>query len=130
MHAKISNKSTVFWVLLLLELSANLGKLSIGLTIEDAMIPPSSDRYVSFQGIDCDRKARQLMAYIKQYLEKPPHPSPWVDYFHTKLANQRTLEQDDLYFVGSQINSIHALFEEYRNDEALELLEQVEEDCC
>ncbi len=94
------------------------------------MTQPTGDRYVSFRGIDCDGKARQLLEYIKQYTAEPPHPSPWVDYFRTKLANQQSLGQDDLYFVGSQINSVHALFEEYNNEEALALLGQVEEECC
>lgn len=94
------------------------------------MTQPTSDRYVSFQGIDCDGKAQRLLGYIKQYIAESPYPSPWIDYFRTKLANQQTLGQDDLYFVGSQINSIYALFEEYNNEKALALLKQVEEDCC
>ncbi|TVQ20835.1 MAG: N(2)-fixation sustaining protein CowN [Leptolyngbya sp. DLM2.Bin15] len=94
------------------------------------MSQPKSDRYVSFQGIDCDGKARRLLDYIAHHMAEPPHPSPWVDYFRTKLADQQALGQDDLYFVGSQINAIHALFEEYDNEEALALLENVEEECC
>ncbi len=90
----------------------------------------SLDRYVSFQGLDCDAKARQVLAYIEQYVANPPHPSPWLDYFRLRLANRQQLGADELYFVGSQINHVRALFEDYDNPEALALLEQVEEECC
>ncbi|MGF1498309.1 MAG: N(2)-fixation sustaining protein CowN [Elainellaceae cyanobacterium] len=47
-----------------------------------------------------------------------------------KLRDRLSLGQDELHFVGSQMNNIRALFEEYEDDQALDLLEQVEEDCC
>lgn len=94
------------------------------------MSQPNPDRYVSFHGIDCDGKAHRLMAQIQQYVDCPPHSSPWVQYFRQKLSDRQALGQDDLYFVGSQINNIRALLEEYGDTAALAVLEQLEEDCC
>lgn len=94
------------------------------------MTQQSRDRYVSFQGLDCDQKARQVVDFIEQYVAQPPHPSRWLEYFQMKLANRQALGQDELYFVGSQVNAIRSLFAEYQNEVALTLLEQVEEECC
>jgi len=94
------------------------------------MSQATPDRYVSFAGIDCNGKAHHLMSQIAQYVENPPHPSPWVQYFRERLGDRHALGQDDLYFIGSQLNNIHALFEEYNDTEALTILAQLEEDCC
>lgn len=88
------------------------------------------DRYVSFQGTDCDENARRLVSYIQQHIEKPPHPSPWLDYFQTKLSDRASLGQDELFVICSQMNNVRSLFEEYKNTEALSLLEYVEDVCC
>ncbi|AFZ43790.1 hypothetical protein PCC7418_1607 [Halothece sp. PCC 7418] len=94
------------------------------------MTTEKTDRYVSFEGIDCDGKSKRLLSYIEQYLASPPHESPWLDYFRQKLRDREALGQDELYFVGSQINPMRSLFEEYNDNEALVLLQQVEEECC
>jgi len=94
------------------------------------MTQKTTDRYISFQGIDCDGKAHRILSYIEQYVEEPPRYSPWLAYFQKHLSSRISLGQDDLYFVGSQINSIRSLFEDYDDTEALALLEQLEEDCC
>lgn len=94
------------------------------------MAEQDPNRYVSFQGIDCDGRAADILSAIQQYIDSPPYESPWLEYFRDKLRDRAALGQDDLYFVGSQINNIHALFEEYEDQAALHLLEQVEEECC
>lgn len=94
------------------------------------MTQQRTDRYVTFQGIDCDGKAQRILTNIEQYLDAPPHDSPWLDYFRQKLRDRASIGQDELHFVGSQINHIRAFFEEYQNEQALALLEQVEEECC
>ena len=88
------------------------------------------DRYVSFQGTDCDGKACRVVKHIEQYVENPPHSSPWLEYFQDKLNKRASLGQDALFLVCSQMNNIRSLFEEYKNIEALNLLENIEEDCC
>ena len=94
------------------------------------MTTEKTDRYVSFGGIDCDGKSKRVLSYIEQYLASPPHESPWLDYFRQKLRDREALGQDELYFVGSQINHIRSLFEDYDDTKALDLLDQVEEECC
>ncbi len=88
------------------------------------------DRYTSFQGIECDANARHLLDRIQYHLEHHTQPSPWLDYFQRKLSERQKLGQDELFFVGSQINNIRSLFEQFEDTEALSLLDQVENDCC
>ena len=94
------------------------------------MTTEETNRYVSFGGIDCDGKSKRVLSYIEQYLASPPHQSPWLEYFQQRLRDRKALGQDELHFVGSQINHIRSLFEDYNDTEALSLLEQVEEECC
>ena len=88
------------------------------------------NRYISFEGTDCEDKSCQIINYIKQYTENPAHPSPWSKYFRDKLESSLALGQDELFLVCSQMNNVRSLFEEYEDTEALNLIEQVEEDCC
>ena len=88
------------------------------------------NRYISFEGTECEERSCQIVSYIRQYTENPSHPSPWSDYFRDKLESSPALGQDELFVVCSQINNVRSLFEEYEDTEALTLLEQVEEECC
>ena len=90
---------------------------------------PAPDRYLSFEGIACDDHARRLVATIRACLAAQA-PSPWQQYFTVKLAENAQRGHDELYFVGSQVNAIRELFAAYEQTDALELLEQVEEECC
>ncbi|NJL45617.1 MAG: N(2)-fixation sustaining protein CowN [Leptolyngbyaceae cyanobacterium SM2_3_12] len=94
------------------------------------MTKQNINRYISFKGIDCEGKARRILSHIEQYINKAPHPSSWTEYFYKKLQERTALGQDDLFFVSSQLNSIRALFEEYQDSDALDWLDQVEEECC
>ncbi|MEY6433929.1 N(2)-fixation sustaining protein CowN [Thioalkalicoccus limnaeus] len=88
------------------------------------------DRYVSFAGNECDECARRLVAAIHASLGRLDERSAWHDYFRKKLAEIEHRGQDELYFVGSQVNSLRELFEQTANDTALRLLERVEHECC
>ncbi|MEM8674832.1 MAG: N(2)-fixation sustaining protein CowN [Cyanobacteria bacterium P01_G01_bin.67] len=88
------------------------------------------DRYVNFQNIDCDGQARCLIDYIKKYTENPPFNSSWSEYFQAKLPEGLSIGQDELHFICSQMNNVFSLFEEYEDTDALNLLEQIEEECC
>lgn len=88
------------------------------------------NRYISFEGTDCEEKSCRIIRHVKQYTEKPPHPSHWSEYFRNKLERGPALGQDELFIVCSQMNNVRSLFEEYEDTDALNLLEQVEEDCC
>jgi hypothetical protein len=88
------------------------------------------DRYVTFSGLNCDGNARHLIELIRQHIEQVEPSNPWLQYFNLKLANRQVLGQDELFFVGSQISQIREFFEQVHDEEALELLDQVEEECC
>ncbi|MBK1649589.1 N(2)-fixation sustaining protein CowN [Rhabdochromatium marinum] len=89
------------------------------------------DRYISFAGIDCDQRAQQLVARVRQHMASLAEGSQWRDYFATKLAEAERRGHDELYFVGSQVNALRELFALFEDDEwGHELLEALEEECC
>lgn len=91
---------------------------------------PPPDRYTSFVDINCAGNARKLMDRLHQRIQSGPPDDPLVAYFAAKLAQQETLGQDALFFLCSQINVIQALFENDHDQDALQALAQLEEDCC
>lgn len=89
-----------------------------------------TDRYISFEGIECDAYAERIVGYIRDCIGDAENPSDWQAYFERKLVENAGMGQDDLFLVGSQVNYIRMLFEHYDHDEGLELLDTIEEDCC
>jgi hypothetical protein len=90
----------------------------------------STDRYVSFQGIDCDGNARRIMECIDRNLAIPGRSNAFWDYFSTKRVGGSGPKPDDLFLLHSNINQVRELFETCGDDEAMRLLEQLEEECC
>jgi len=90
----------------------------------------ANNRYVSFNGINCDGNAIRLLEMIQQHLNEMEPANPWLQYFSMKFANRKALGQDELFFVGSQISQIREFLEQVHDSEALDLLDQVEEECC
>ncbi|MBV5311269.1 N(2)-fixation sustaining protein CowN [Chromatium okenii] len=90
----------------------------------------TTDRYISFNGIACDDHAQHIVSALRIHIDNPACPAPWQTYFVTKLEETARRGQDELYFVGSQVNAIRELFIHYNDTGALQLLEQVEEECC
>ena len=90
----------------------------------------STDRYVSFDGIDCDGKARRMMDIIDRHLADPGPSSPFWDYFTAKRKPRSGPPPDDLFLVHCHLNQIRELFEERADAEALALLDMLEEECC
>lgn len=88
------------------------------------------DRYVSFCGIDCDGNARLLMQYVRRHIDDPAKNNAFWDKFRDKLEGRSSERCDELFLVHSYINMIRELFETYGDDEALVLLEKIEEECC
>ena len=89
-----------------------------------------TDRYISFDGIACDDHARRIVLWIRECGSDVERPSHWQAYFSAKLTEVEQRGQDELYFVGSQINAIRELFEHYGREDALELLDRIEDECC
>jgi hypothetical protein len=88
------------------------------------------DRYVSFDGINCDGNASRLVEIIQQHLREMSPSEPWPQYFNLKLSSRKALGQDELFFVGSQISQIREFLEQVHDSEALNLLDRLEEECC
>lgn len=94
------------------------------------------DRYVSFVGIEGDKNSRELMVMLRRHIEDPAKTNRFWQMFLEKLAlvgrpdanSGRCL--DELFLIHSYINNIRELFEEYADQPALALLEQIELESC
>jgi len=88
------------------------------------------DRYESFRNIDCDGKARRVMACIDRQLALPERTNAFWEYFARKRAGHGGRKPDDLFLIHSHVNEIRELFETWDDADALALLEQLEDECC
>jgi hypothetical protein len=89
-----------------------------------------ADRYISFDGIDCNGNARRVMSLIEHHLAESDQNGPFWEYFMTKRQPRSGPPLDDLFLVHCHINQIRELFEERADAEALALLMLLEEECC
>jgi len=89
-----------------------------------------TDRYISFCGIDCDGNANLLLGMLETSIANGKGDSRWHSYFEQKRAQQKKMNHDNLYFVGSQMNSLYSYFEDCEDQQALELLWRLEQECC
>lgn len=89
-----------------------------------------TDRYLSFDGIDCTGNAGKVMQLIELHLDGAWPRSPFWEYFMTKRKPRSGPPPDDLFLVHCHINQIRELFEDRADAEALALLSRLEEECC
>ncbi len=100
------------------------------------MTGKTTDRYVTFKGIDGDGNARKLIALLRRHIDAPDKSNPFWEKFKEKLrgisdpALNSGRQLDELFLVHSYINNIRELFEQYDDHEALALLDQVEAESC
>ncbi len=90
----------------------------------------TTDRYISFDGIDCDGNARILMSYIRRHIDTPEKTNKFWEYFKQKAEGGSGPKPDDLFLIHSNLNQIRELFELYEDEESLALLDLVEIECC
>jgi len=90
----------------------------------------TTDRYVSFEGIDCDGNARELMAHIERLLDLPGRSNAFWEYFMKKRAGGSGPKPDDLFLLHSNINQVRELLETWDDAAAMALLTRLEEECC
>ena len=90
----------------------------------------STDRYVSFCGIDCDRNATTFMQQLEDHLNHGNGDPRWQQYFRQKREQQAKMQQDDLYFIGAQMNNLYAYLEGVDDQPLHDLLWQIEQECC
>ncbi len=95
-----------------------------------------TDRYVTFIGIEGDENSRRLIALLRRHIDDPRKSNRFWELFKGKLDligkpdhnGGRCL--DELFLIHSYINNIRELFEEYDDQPALALLEQIEIESC
>jgi len=92
----------------------------------------TTDRYVSFAGIDCDGNSRRVIEVLLRHLENPTNRNAYWDAFQVKLreAAEDPTKPDELRLVCSNVYYIEELFEACGDADGLALLAQLEEDCC
>lgn len=89
-----------------------------------------TDRYISFDGIDCDGNARLVMECIERHMAVPGRGNLFWDYFMKKRNGGSGPRPDDLFLIHSNINQVRELFETWEDEEAMQLLVKLEEECC
>lgn len=91
------------------------------------------DRYVSFEGIDCDGDSRRVLAAVSRHIADPERTNRFWEAFKLKMAeaaNRAEHKPDELRLVCSYIYYIEELFEREGDEAGLELLHRLEEQCC
>lgn len=89
-----------------------------------------SDRYVSFCNIDCDENANKLIEMLVKHIKESNGNEKWRQYFSLKREEQLLMSHDNLHFIGNQINTLYAYFKDCEDTIALNLLYQLEQECC
>ena len=89
-----------------------------------------TDRYTTFAGIDCDGRARLMMATIEQKFLDSGSEHPFLKYFLAKRAPKSGPIPDELFLIHSNINQIREFFERSGDPDLLDLLQILEEECC
>lgn len=89
-----------------------------------------NDRYVSFEGIDCDGKARRLMAHIDAQVAQPGRDNAFWEYFRRKRQGRAGVVPDDLYLIHGNLNQIRDFLESWDDAAGLAMLEELEAECC
>ncbi|MET0028407.1 MAG: N(2)-fixation sustaining protein CowN [Candidatus Thiodiazotropha sp.] len=89
-----------------------------------------TDRYISFDGIDCDGNARRVMQCIERLIAQPGGNNAFWEYFMKKREGGSGPKPDELFLIHSNINQVRELFETWDDEEAMALLVELEEECC
>lgn len=95
------------------------------------------DRYVTFSNIDCYENAALVLDAMNELFELKPESknSLWINFMKKIPQDYREEfkkkdEFDTLYLVCANVFYIYDLFEDYEFARGLEVLEQVELECC
>jgi hypothetical protein len=94
------------------------------------------DRYLSFVGIEGDKNSRELMVMLRRHIDDPHKTNRFWELFKDKLERVGKPDEnsgrclDELFLIHAYINNISELFEQYDDQPALALLEQIETESC
>lgn len=92
-----------------------------------------TDRYVTYDGIDCDGNANRLIEMLRSHIDNPEKTNEFWERFKVALdlgKDHSGRKVDNLFLIHSYINTIRDFFEEQGDNDALSLLEQIEVECC
>jgi hypothetical protein len=88
------------------------------------------DRYISFQGIDCDGNAQRFVSALRAAMEGDGRDDPFWRYFEAKLDGRKGPEHDALYHIHCHLNPLRELLERWDEQELEAMLEDLELECC
>ena len=91
-----------------------------------------SDRYVTYTNIDCEGNAKKLLLLLRKHIDNQNKSNLFWEKFKEKLAkidapDESTDSRLDEIFL---IHNRYEIFEEYDDEEALQLLDKIERECC
>ena len=90
-----------------------------------------TDRYVSYEGIECEKNAQQLVVMLRRHIDDPEKNNPFWEKIQGLLADAESGKgRDFLFLIHCYINNLQELFEQYEDREALSLLRKIEVECC
>lgn len=100
------------------------------------MSSATTGRYVTYKNIDCQGNSKKLMAMLCRHINDPEKTNLFWEKFKEQLAavgdpqahHGRCL--DELFLIHTYINNLYEIFEEYEDQEALALLNRIEQECC
>ncbi len=95
------------------------------------------NRYITFENIDCYNNAKLVLDAMNELFQQESEAkNEFWRRFETKLPDDYTttpvdeLGRDTLYVVCSNVFYIEDLFERYKFEKGLQLLDTTEFDCC
>lgn len=95
-----------------------------------SMPAETRDRYASFIGLDCNGQARRFIDMLRPYMEQPEHSNAFWRLFAQKLAPTHGPKHDELFLIHAHINILRDQLETIADEQALLLLDQIEQECC
>lgn len=96
-------------------------------------IDVKTDRYVTYAGIDCEGNARIVVEHVLALIADPAKSNALWDRFMLRLAEAGKVgarKADELCLACSHTYYIEELFEEHGDEEGLEALRRLEDECC
>ena len=90
-------------------------------------VPSTSDRYLSFKGIDFDGQAGRMIERITLHTEGRDDPF-WAYFFQRRNATSG-MRYDDQLLLSSFVNQIRELLEVRDDAQGIEWLDQLENEC-
>jgi hypothetical protein len=103
---------------------------AIDASSSESLTATPADRCVSFVGLECDAKARQMIALVRRDIDQPARTNAFWEYFKKKATAGSGPPPDDLFLVHSHLDQMRELFELHEDERALDLLDRIERECC